>query len=453
MRIRTRLTLYFTGLVLIIITLRIVITYTSLSNFTRNEFYHRLHAKALTTASLLFNVQDIDSAMLKKIDRAQNDVLLEENVSIYDSTNRLIYTNNDTVYYPVSDTLFEKIRTENEIRYKVGEHDVVALVYNYLGDKMVVTAGAINRERERMLSQLIFIYGMEYLIFIFVILIIGWFFVGKALEPISNVVRQANTLSPVEKSERLPERIEKDEVSLLINTFNNLFDKLEESFKHQKNFVANVTHELNNPLTRIKSQLEVSLYHEQDNEQYKQTLQSILEDVNEQVELVQDLLNLSKLSAEHLPVSTPIRVDELLFEVRENILRNFPGNTVLVDFLNPPENEKSLICFGNKALLATAFKNIVENACKFSPDKSAKVTLQTSKGQILVVVADKGPGISQEDLPKIFEIFYRNPSLETVKGFGIGLALAKRIFDVHGFSVEVQSVLGEGTTLTIQLSK
>jgi signal transduction histidine kinase len=450
MRIRTRLTIYFTALVLLIISVRVIITYTSLSRYKENEFYHRLHAKAITTAILLLKVQNIDSALLKKIDRAQNDLLLGENISIYNSENREIYSNNDTLYYKVSDELFERIRSEGEIRYKEGPYKIIGFNYSDQYHNVVILAGAVDAESDAMLRHLLQIYAIEYLIFIFVITLAGWFFVGKSLEPIAAVILKTKVLSPVEKSERLPARKEKDEISSLIDTFNGLFDKLEESFKHQKNFTANASHELLNPLAKIKSQLQVSLIQNRNNESYRETIKSVLDDTEELIAMINDLLHFSKLESYYRLSTTTFRIDELLFEVCDNIHISFPDYLIKIQFVNAPQNEGDLVINANQQLLSIAVKNIAENACKFSADKSAYVKLMIEDKILVLSITNYGSVIPQNELSSIFEPYYRSPSMESLKGFGIGLALAHRIFKAHKFPFSVQSSAEEGTTFTIR---
>jgi signal transduction histidine kinase len=390
--------------------------------------------------------------MLKTIDQAQYDLLKNENISVYDSTDREIYTNNDTIYFPTSKELFENIRDKKEIRYTEGPYKIIAFCLPEHNDKIIVTAGAIDVQGEALLRQMRYILILTMVGSVLVTMVLGWFFVGGSLRPMSSIIQQVSTLSPVENSERLPAISENDEIAALVKTFNDLFDKLEESFNLQKNFVANVSHELNNPLTKIKSQLEVGLMQNRQNDAYREVMQSVLEDVNELIELIQGLLQFSRVSAQPFLASTPVRVDELLFDVRDQVLSNFPAYSVILNLTGLPQNESDLVFKMNKQLVTTALKNVIENACKYSPDSQANVNMSVNGKKIVLSINDKGPGIPPEDLPHIFELFYRSSSMESVKGYGIGLALAQRILQTHGFGINVSSEQGKGTTFIITFS-
>lgn len=221
----------------------------------------------------------------------------------------------------------------------------------------------------------------------------------------------------------------------------------------QKSFVSNASHELFNPLTKMKSQLQISLQRDRDNESYAQTIKSVLEDLDELIVLTHNLLDFSKLQEDYIVAKAPFRIDELIFDVRDKILFLHPYYNIQVNFTNPPELDDYLSISGNKLLLENAIQNIVENACKFSPDKSAEIHLVVNGKAVSVSIADNGPGISEKEIPFIFEPFYRSQSTKVVKGFGIGLTLAHRILKAHQFPIKVESVLGSGTKFTIQFSR
>jgi signal transduction histidine kinase len=438
-------------LVMFIVGVSFAVLYWSTYRSSEKNFYNRLKAKAITTAQRRLYVNGVDSIILKRIDREERDVYKDENITVYDSLDREIYTNNDTINYPLSKDLFDRIRIQNDTQYKMGNVRIVAFTYNIKGFKNIVIAGGENKSRETTLRDLR--RRLFYLFFLSMAMVgvAGWYFVSRALAPIADIINKVATISPIENSERLPVLTEKDEIAALVSTFNKLFDKLEESFKLQKYFMANISHELNNPLTKIKSQIEVSLIQNREKEYYQQILQSILEDVNELTVLIQDMMKFSKVAQGNL-VFEPFRIDEMLFEIRDGLLANANDYHINISFTNPPNSDQALICRANKPLISTAIKNLVDNACKYSPDHIAFLALIVRDGSIVLSIHDNGPGIPPDELTHIFDLFYRSPSIESVKGYGIGLPLAQKIIEAHGFSIAVQSELGKGTTFFVTFS-
>src|SRR5687768_8788056 len=129
MKIQTRLTINFTLLVVGLFTARSVVNYLAVTNYTQKKFYSRLHAKALSTADRLLTVNRIDSAILKEVDLAQQDLLNGETISIYDSTNRKIYSSNDSINFKLSKQLFENIKIQQYLRYTDGPYKVIGIYY------------------------------------------------------------------------------------------------------------------------------------------------------------------------------------------------------------------------------------------------------------------------------------------------------------------------------------
>jgi signal transduction histidine kinase len=134
------------------------------------------------------------------------------------------------------------------------------------------------------------------------------------------------------------------------------------------------------------------------------------------------------------------------------VAKSNPAYHVKLAFDEMPEEEESLLVFGNEALLLTAIKNIVINACKYAPDHQASVSLNIRDNEIFVSVTDTGPGISTAENEKIFQPFYRiEESRSNTGGFGLGLSLANRIVKIHKGHISIHSTVGTGTTFTIQL--
>lgn len=207
-------------------------------------------------------------------------------------------------------------------------------------------------------------------------------------------------------------------------------------------------------LTVITAQLEVSEMKERSNEEYKKTIHSVFEDIRYLNEVSNRLLELARVSGENSSVPfSPLRVDEIIWQSRADVLKRNPQNKVYVEFPDlgdDPEGEDDfLLISGNEALLQTAFLNLMENACKFSVSREVFVRITTSKKEIMVSFEDKGTGIPEKDLPFIFEPFYRSQNTRTVKGHGIGLSIVAAIIKLHEAEITVKSRLHQGSTFSV----
>jgi signal transduction histidine kinase len=454
MQIRTRLTLQFTVLVSAILVLAFSILYFFVWRHQRDEFRGRLHDKALTAAILLLKVDKVDSALLKTIDLSKRDVLFRENITVFDSLGKGLYTNNDSLYFKITDQQFKTILRGEQLFLSEGEYDILGLPFEYKKNSYVIIAGAINLRGKQHLDFIIRLLYLLTPLLIVIVAVSGWIFAGRALKPIVRVMKEVQEISPVEMTQRLTSSKNADEIGKLISIFNQLLERIEDAFKLQKAFVSNVSHELNNPLTKITSQLEVTLLNERHNEEYKTTIQSVLDDIKELNTLCSSLLELAYINqANQIFHMTSVRVDELLWEIREDLMSSKKAYKIQVHIDQMPEREEELCADLHPQLFKTALINFIENACKFSQNQTAFLSLSSSKNELTISVIDKGPGIEKAEIKKIFQPFYRTDNTSKVKGYGVGLSLAERIIAIHRGSIAVNSTPGVGTEIKIVLKK
>ncbi|MBK9453956.1 MAG: HAMP domain-containing histidine kinase [Bacteroidetes bacterium] len=451
MQIRTRLTVQFAMIVATILLVTVSILYYSTAQYRRFEFFTQLRGKATTTSDLFLRVPEVDSTLLRLIDRNKRDVLPSESINIYNSANEIVYTTNDARAFQTTPAELDKIRKLGEVQSEYGDFEVIGLHCPSPGGDYVVTAGAIdnfgkNKLRKRQLLLLtVFLGGL------IVVGIAGWVFAGRALKPINDIVARMKQISASNLDARLDEGNRTDEIARLAQTFNKMLTRLENAFNLQKTFVANISHELKNPLTAITSQLEVSLLRERDNADYQRTLESVLEDIQKLNRAASSLLDLASLNTDQVQLTrSPLRIDELLWICREQLLGNHPEFHVEMD-MDLPEDAQRLMVNGNDHLLGIAFTNLMENGCKFSDSGAVKLTLKTAPYQISLVFQNHGIGILAEDLDNIFQPFYRGKNTISGTGHGIGLSLVRRIFDLHGAELQVSSDKENGTQFQIKM--
>jgi signal transduction histidine kinase len=302
-------------------------------------------------------------------------------------------------------------------------------------------------------TRLMILRKLLSLLFVVLVAIVGWagwFYSGRALAPIKKVMSEVERISTVNLSHRLQESKNPDEIGKLVIIFNHLLSRIDNAFTLQKTFVSNVSHELKNPLTKITSQLEVTLFKDRLATEYKETIQSVLEDIKELNHLSNSLLDLASLSQPEVSISTTkVRIDEILWEIRDIVQSINPAYKVNFHTVSMPLNEADLYLQANSHLLKIAIQNLIENACKFSDDNVATVSLFCSPTELEIRIFDKGPGIEPTELQNIFQPFYRSNKTSQVKGHGIGLSLSQRIIDLHNGAIEIESTLGEGTQVTV----
>jgi two-component system OmpR family sensor kinase len=246
-----------------------------------------------------------------------------------------------------------------------------------------------------------------------------------------------------------------DEIGLLSRAFDEMAERITRLMAAQRELLASVSHELRTPLARMRVALDLA--EEGDAESARQSLHDIDEDVAELEELVQDVLSLSRLetqgndSAALARRADRVSLREVINKALGRFRATYPSREV-VDQL-PPE-EGTWFLQGDAALLRRVFENLLENAHKYTPSEApVRITLSREAGAALVTVQDRGVGIGTEDLPHVFEPFFRADRSRTrgTGGTGLGLALCKRVIDAHGGAITIESRVEEGTSVTVRL--
>ncbi|WP_025761684.1 sensor histidine kinase [Dyadobacter tibetensis] len=457
MQIRTKLTIQFSVLVsgILLITFLAVYFFTYFN--VTDDFYDRLRSKASSRAELLLKVPQVNNDILRALDETNRDLIYNENILIFDEKNRLIYSNlanprNKALH--VSNYWLDEIRKNGQIRYQDGDYRVVGLYYKYPFNRAVVLLGAQDLYGQANLSNLSTLLIVLFVILTAIVALAGWTFSWRALRPISQVMNDVEGILPQKLNKRLDVPNQNDEIGRLTSTFNKLLDRIETAFQMQKIFVANVSHELKNPLTKIRSQLEVSLLKEREPEIYQRTIRSVLEDIHELAQLSNTLLELAKVSEDkHDLLTETIRVDDLLLDCRLSLSHAYPTYTILLNFDDLPEDDAWLELAASTTLLKTAFLNLMDNACKFSEDHTVRIRIQCEADKLSIYFSDTGKGIPHEDKNLVFQPFYRSENTANVKGYGIGLSLVDRIIKLHNGSITIDSTIGTGTTFIIDFTK
>jgi two-component system, OmpR family, sensor histidine kinase ArlS len=286
-----------------------------------------------------------------------------------------------------------------------------------------------------------------------VTIVLGFIFAGQSLKPISVMNREVSSITAYNLRKKLNEGNRQDEIAQLAINFNLMLSRLDESFALQRSFVSHASHELRTPLAALKSEIQVALESPRNTEEYQQILQSLFDDTQRLIQLTNSLLQLAQSENKTQTIKLqPIRIDELVFEVQSEIQNFHRGYGIDIDFDDIPEQEQSVMVQGNEALLKTLFSNLMDNACKYSSNKRAKVQIGFDNTHCKIRVIDTGIGIPTSDLTRIFEPLYRAENARTFRGSGIGLSVCKRIVDLHQGHIEVASIEGQGTTFTVLLA-
>ncbi len=282
----------------------------------------------------------------------------------------------------------------------------------------------------------------------------GWIFGGRALTPVLGIAQAAQRISGSKLSLRIPSRGAGDELDYLIETFNQMIERLEINFNQVRQFSTDVSHELRTPITIVRGQLEVALFTAQTADQYRDAIVNSLSDIERLSAIVRALLLLSQAETGQVVLQKQtLDLVELTAETVDQFQIPAEGAEIDLKFISNCEQ-----CHGefDRVQIERMLSNLLSNAIKFTPASgSIEVALNREGGNAEIRIADTGQGIAPEHLPHIFDRFYRVRGTSELaspeKGLGLGLSFVSWIARAHGGTVDVQSEPGKGTTFKIRL--
>lgn len=363
---------------------------------------------------------------------------LDRLLQIIDADGRVLArsANLGSMRLPATPALLERLaagETVFETLPDFGEEPIrmVSVPVQVHGTRLAIqVAGSLDDVNKVMRSASLLFIGMG-LALILAVGTAGAVLTRRVFRTIDEVVRQARHIGEASLSERLRHPGTQDEMGRLVGTLNEMLDRLEQSFEIQRRFTSDASHELRSPLSRLRTELEVTLRRPRESAEYEETLRSCLEEVERLTLLVEELLTLARLDADQQ--RDPLEPILLNTVIEETVRRLEPvalGRKVEMVFeVSPPVTARI-----SQGALGLVLANLLDNAVKFSPSGGqVRIRLATGQTEAIITVCDQGPGLCIEELPHVFERFFRGTTARAngTPGVGLGLALAQAIVHAH----------------------
>lgn len=442
MKIGSKIALFYV-LLSVLTTIIIVAVFYLFSTRYINKLYESyLCEKAFLTAQKHWEKDEVDEQSYLTIQRNYNELLpqaheillnMDSMTAVRDTLGKYLNEHQQYILLQGKDSLPLTFRYEDQIGaalyYPDNEGNFIVLVMSRN------TYGSEIKEHLLLLSTVLILFSS------ILIFIIGKVYSTRILIPLKHVLNELKRMRANSLNRRLKTSGNKDELDELIQTLNRMLDRLDTSFKAEKSFVSHASHELNNPITAIQGECEISLMKERSTQEYVEALQRISSESKRLSNLIRHLLFLSRQDDELLKNNVEdIHLTHLLQELSDC------NERIRMEY-HIAHEEKAVIK-ANPHLLKVALKNIIDNACKYS-EKEVCIRLTQEKQTLILEIEDQGIGIPSDEINNICQSFYRASNTREYSGQGIGLDLTMKILSAYQGKMSIVSEIGKGTKVSI----
>jgi heavy metal sensor kinase len=447
-----RLTLWYAGLFMLTSCVAFLFFYLLITSVIRDRTDQDLLGEARTLSSIL-KVEGIDAVQRQIIFEAQAAGekkiffrLLSFTGQEFSSSN-MSYWRDIGVGKAAINQLIREKRPVFDITSLPDRKHNIRVLYTIIGRSIILQLGQSMENYTRFIEvfRKIFITTMASL-FVFAA-IMGWFMARRAVAGVETVTQTARQISEGSLEERVPVKKHQDEIDQLAITFNQMLDRIQALVNGIREMSDNIAHDLKSPITRIRGISEVTLTTGASDKDYETMAASTIEECDRLLDMINTMLVISKteagvnkLDTQEMDIAAVVRDACELFQspAEDKDVRlacDAPGNFSIS---------------GDNRLIQRMIANLLDNAIKYTPaGGSIEMTVNTVNDAAAITIKDTGIGISEKDIPRIFERFYRCDPSRSAAGIGLGLSFARAIARAHGGDIKVTSTPDQGSTFAV----
>lgn len=419
-----------------------------------NSSYRHLDSDILLEKEEILNTLDWkgDSIIINKMpeweEAEHNKVEVNPTfIQIVDNKERMIFKSanlqsNHFLFDPANETenFFNSLVDKQRLR--LGQFPIRNDAGKLIGQ---LTVGISQQESYYVLNNLLISLCISFPILLLVLYLVVYMTASKAIAPVQRLIRAASVIDDSNINTRLPLPENEDELYQLAKTINELLNRIETSVQQQKQFTADASHEIRTPLAAIRGTLEVLLRKRREPEQYEERIQEVITQTDRLNQLIDQLLQLARLESGSIKKEM-INIEKLAEETITKYDKQIVEKDIQVKIAIP----EGTTVFTDNLFLSMVVDNLVSNALKYGDSNSQITIVWHDKGHLLSIT-NKGPEISKEQLPFLFDRFYRTDDSRSshIAGSGLGLAIVKKLADLMQLKITVDSYPGN-TTFSLQ---
>ncbi|KQR95147.1 histidine kinase [Chryseobacterium sp. Leaf180] len=426
------------------------LVYFSIVNFSHQRFYELLKIRTTTIVQIEKSKEILDLPENYILNGLNGEELpMERDYVFAVPANQNFKEISQKIKLPVS--FFKNVLKKGEENFNDEEYYYIGQAFKTGGKEYIAIASAKNRYVVDYLGFLERTLVTCIILSVFFSAVFSFYLSKSLFKPILKITGKVKEISSENLHLRLEPQPGNRELNELVDTFNTMLTRIETSFETQNHLIGNVSHELRTPLTSIMGEADVALSISRSADEYRDTLEIILDEAEKLDKKIKALLMIAQTGFDgKIQKMDKIRVDQLLWDVIETSRKIDSRNNIYLDISMLPDNPKKLKVQGNEQLMHLAVANIINNGCKYSNFQQVKVSLGATDTDLYIIIKDKGIGIPESEMNKIYDPFFRASNTRNYEGYGIGLPLARNIVRMHNGELIVSSSENEGTTVQMR---
>jgi two-component system, OmpR family, sensor histidine kinase ArlS len=437
MRIRNKILIYFSSTVVALTALSLTIIYILFSEYREEEFQQQQNEKIHTTIKLIEKFKRESASISYLIDQQDINDFYDEKLLVFDANKNLIFASLDSLDIVKAESVLNKLSpAQRWIETKEENYDLIG-IYSETNNQGYY---AVSKAYDAFgYSKMYFLRNVLVGIFLFitiVVIVISRFLSNKISKPITDLAENLNKYDlSKENVDELEIETSSFELEQLTQRFNELLKRTNEAFVFQKHTIHHISHQLKTPISVLVSELE-RIKEFTRIEDVKPELENQIIKAESLGGIINVLLEISKIESGQQTNKQPLRIDELFFDVIEELNAIYPNFNFEVNYIPDKINENMLVINLNPALIKQAVQNLLSNCVSYSNNSKAEIRIDCSDSRGLkILIINSGKPISTEEENFLFNHFFRGKNSQGKIGFGLGLVLTKKIVELNSATI------------------
>jgi two-component system, OmpR family, sensor histidine kinase ArlS len=435
MKLRNKILLYFSVVLIPLVAVSFVVIYVLFNEYREEEFQQRQRQKVLITLNLLAEYKEMGENLTMIMDRLTIHDFYDEKMLIFDADKNEIYSSIDDLEIENYRGLLEQLSSENSwIETYDGEYDVIGLYLQNQKGGFYALSKAYDKFGYTKLHFLRNILLLIFFAFTIVILSSALWISRIISRPLANLALQMDNYKLDQISDPITITTDTSEINNLNNKFFELLSRIRDAYAFQKHITSHISHELKTPVSILVSELE-RMESLSDMTELKEAISQQKEKTRYLGDIINALLRFSKIDAGQNLYHEKLRVDELLFDIAEEVCSVHTDFSFETIYESTDIVEEYLHIQANRMLLQLAFHNLLNNCVNYADEQCAVIHIDARRDALLVSISNSGPTILPEEQKFLFEYYFRGKNSEGKTGFGLGLVLCKKIFSLFNAKI------------------